>query len=64
MKYIRCMDVDWCVEYTPIVGIDGWNEGGRDRDGEGEVERGGKTHDVYRVWWWWDLVGLLGTFLK
>lgn len=28
------MSVDWCIEYTPIVGIDGWNEGRRDRDGK------------------------------
>ena len=36
----------------------------------GEIEMGrrsreeGKTHDVYRVWGWWVLPVLLGTFLK
>ncbi len=55
------MSVDWCVEYTPIVGIDGWNEGRRDRDGDGEVEREGKHMMCIvcgggGIWWdYWEL---------
>jgi hypothetical protein len=52
---------EWSVEYTLIVGrVDGrWMEWMG--DGEGMKWR---THDVYRVWGWWVLQVLLGTFLK
>ena len=52
---------EWGVEYTPIVGIDGWNEGRRDRDGDGEVEREGKHMMCIvcgggGIWWdYWEL---------